>query len=58
MAAPMPRAAPVTSATLPVSGRSQSSVSGPGATAAPIRTTWPETNADLGESRKRSVDSS
>ena len=42
IAAPIPREAPVTSATLPSSGRSQSSF-GAGATPLSIRTTWPET---------------
>ena len=51
----MPRDAPVTSATLPSSGRSQSS--GAAATASPTVTTWPDTYAERPESRKRSVDS-
>ncbi len=51
-----PREAPVTSATLPSSGRFQSSV-GVLSTAAPIRITWPDTYAERGESRKRSVES-
>ena len=64
MAAPMPRAAPVTSATFPSRGRSQSIVrpeSGPGTaldTAGPIRTTCPETYADFGEAKNRSVEAS
>ena len=55
IAAPMPREAPVTTATRPASGCSQSfgSVFSP----APIRTTWPETYAERAQSRKRSVDS-
>ena len=49
---PMPRLAPVTRATLPSSGRVQSATSpGLAAPCAPIRTTWPDTYADLGESR-------
>ena len=41
---PMPRLAPVTSATLPASGRVQSVTSGACLVPwAPIRTTWPET---------------
>ena len=54
----MPRLAPVTSATLPASGRSQSATSPasvwPGVV--PMRTTWPETYADLADSRNASVD--
>ena len=55
----MPRAAPVTRATLPTRGRSQFQISGSvaGLPAAPMRITWPETYADLPESRNRSVDS-
>ena len=55
---PIPRAAPVTSAdlaverTLPVDRRSEPPPPGP------IRTTCPDTYADFGESRNRSVDSS
>ena len=45
----------MTSATLPSSGRSQSS--GAAATASPTVTIWPETYAERPESRKRSVDS-
>ncbi len=53
---PMPRLAPVTRATLPASGRVQSPTSGAFLVPwAPIRTTCPETYADLGESRKASV---
>ena len=56
MAAPMPREAPVTSATLPSSGFSQ--LTSGGTSAWPMRTTWPDTYADLGESRKLSVEPS
>ncbi len=42
IAAPIPREAPVTSATLPASGFSQS-IFGLGATPLPTRITWPET---------------
>ncbi len=53
--APIPRAAPVTSAVRPASGRLGSLLtSGP----VPIRATWPSTYADLGERKKRSVESS
>src|SRR3954447_25839516 len=55
IAAPMPRAAPVTSATRPSSGRSQSTSGCSGL--AVIRTSWPETYALRGESRKRTVES-
>ncbi len=55
MVAPMPRAAPVTTATLPASGLSHDS--GAVASPSPTRTTWPSTNADLADSRNRSVDS-
>ena len=55
IAAPMPRAAPVTSATWPASGRSQSS--GTSRRPAPIRITWPETYAERADSRNRRVDS-
>ncbi len=55
MVAPMPRAAPVTMATFPSSGLSQSA--GATESSAPTRMTWPLTNADLADSRKRSVDS-
>ena len=54
---PMPRAAPVTSAdlaverTLPVDRRVEAAAPGP------IRTTCPDTYADFGESKNRSVDS-
>ena len=52
----MPRLAPVTSAILPSSGLVQSGTSGAFFVPwAPIRTTWPETYADFGESRKPSV---
>src|SRR3954447_7583687 len=55
IAAPIPRAAPVTSATRPSIGRSQSSsgCSGLGVT----RTICPDTYAERGESRKRTVES-
>jgi hypothetical protein len=46
----------VTSAVRPARGRSQSISAG--ASALPIRTTWPETYADLGDRKNRSVDSS
>ena len=49
----MPRAAPVTSATLPASGRFQSAGTPDGA---PTAITWPETYAERPESRNRSVD--
>jgi hypothetical protein len=55
MAAPMPRAAPVTRAILPSSGRSQSA--GGMDEPDPIRMTWPETYADRPDSRNRIVDS-
>ena len=53
---PMPLAAPVTSAVFPSSGSSQSTGvedAAPG----PILTTCPDTYADFGDSRNRSVDS-
>ena len=55
MVAPMPRAAPVTTATLPSSGRSQSF--GAVASAEPTRMTCASTKADLADSTKRTVDS-
>ncbi len=55
MVAPMPRAAPVTNAILPSSGRSQSA--GGAESSAPTRNTCPSTYADFPDSRNRSVDS-
>ncbi len=55
MVAPMPRAAPVTRATLPSRGLSHEA--GAVDESLPTATTWPETNADFAESRKRRVDS-
>ena len=54
--APMPRAAPVTTATLPSSGLSQSA--GGAESAAPTRNTCPSTYADLPDRMNRTVDSS
>ena len=56
IAAPIPREAPVTAASLPASGADQSA--GASAAAAPTRITWPDTYAERPESRKRRVDSS
>ncbi len=54
----MPRLAPVTIATWPASGRSQSATSPASvwSEVVPMRTTWPETYADLADSRNASVD--
>ena len=57
MAAPMPRAAPVTSAIWPASGRSQSPGPVGRLAGAPTRMTWPGHVRRRPESRKRSVDS-
>ncbi len=57
ISSPMPRLAPVTRATLPARGRVQSSTWSVAVEPwAPMRTTWPETYADLGERRKASVE--
>ena len=56
IAFPIPRPAPVTSAVRSLSGRSQSIVAAAGPPPA-IRTTCPDTYADFGDSRNRSVDS-
>ena len=53
MAAPMPRAAPVTTATLPASGRAASAGTAPSAVA--TGTNWPETYAARPESRNASA---
>ncbi len=57
IAAPMPCAAPVTTATRPSNGRSQSVASVVLLGCAATRTTWPLTNADRPDRKKRSVDS-
>ena len=56
MEAPMPREAPVTSTTRPAQWARQSSVPASVGPPDPTRTTWPETYADLGESRNASVE--
>ena len=56
IAAPMPRAAPVTSGDL--AGQRAIRVVADRAARRPIRTTWPSTYADRAERKKRSVESS
>lgn len=57
MAAPIPREAPVTSATLPSSGFAQSAGAEAVLVSVPTRMTWASTKADFDDSKNRSVDS-